>query len=182
MTLKEGEIRFLIYESLKVFMSQPSFLEIESPIHICGDIHGQYVDLLRIFSNIGFPPNSRYLFLGDYVDRGNYSLETICLLLAFKIKYPNEIFLIRGNHEAAAINKIYGFYDECKRKIGIKIWKSFIDVFNCLPITASIDDKILCMHGGLSPDLKDIDMLRKIVRPTDIPNQGKKVIICFTSF
>lgn len=140
---------------------------------ICGDIHGQYLDLIRIFSNLGFPPNTRYLFLGDYVDRGSLSLETICLLLAFKIKYPDDIFLLRGNHEAASINRIYGFYDECKRKIGIKVWKKFVDIFNCMPITASVDDKILCMHGGLSPELKDLDLLRKIVRPTDIPVQGK---------
>jgi serine/threonine-protein phosphatase PP1 catalytic subunit len=154
-------------------MTQPSFLEIESPVNICGDIHGQYLDLLRIFSNLGFPPASRYLFLGDYVDRGKNSMETICLLLAFKIKHPEEIFLLRGNHEAAGINRIYGFYDECKRKSGVKIWKSFIDLFNCMPISACVDEKILCMHGGLSPDLKDLDMLKKIVRPTDIPNQGK---------
>ena len=157
-------------------MSQPCFLELESPINICGDIHGQYIDLLRIFSNVGFPPKSKYLFLGDYVDRGKHSLETICLLLSMKIKYPDDIFLLRGNHEASTINRIYGFYDECKRKIGVKIWKSFIDVFNCLPITASVDSKILAMHGGLSPELKDLDMLRKIVRPTDIPEQGKFII------
>lgn len=153
-------------------MSQPSFLEVESPINICGDIHGQFLDLLRIFSHLGFPPNSRYLFLGDYVDRGKFSLETICLLLCLKIKYPNEIYLIRGNHEAASINRMYGFYDECKRKIGIKTWKLFVDVFNCMPITASVDDKILCMHGGIGPDLRDLDLLRKILRPTDIPNEG----------
>ena len=156
-----------------MFRQQPSFIEIESPVNICGDIHGQYVDLLRIFGNIGFPNETcRYLFLGDYVDRGKNSIESICLLLLFKIKYPEHIFLLRGNHEAAAINRIYGFYDECKRKFSIKLWKKFVDVFNWMPITASIDSKILCMHGGLSPDLKDLDCLRKIVRPTDIPSQG----------
>lgn len=153
-------------------MEQPSFLELESPINICGDIHGQYSDLLRIFSHIGFPNKEKYLFLGDYVDRGNHSLECICLLLAFKIKYPQTFFLLRGNHESALINRVYGFYDECKRRLSIRIWKSFIDVFNCMPITASVDDKILCMHGGLSKYLNDLDSLRKIARPTEVPDDG----------
>jgi serine/threonine-protein phosphatase PP1 catalytic subunit len=111
--------------------------------------------------------------LGDYVDRGKNSLETICLLFAYKIKYQENFFLLRGNHECENINKIYGFYDECKRKYSVKTWKIFSDVFNCLPVAGLIDDKILCMHGGLSPELVNLDQLRKIVRPTDVPEQGK---------
>ena len=137
-----------------------------------GDVHGQYYDLLRLFEHGGFPPESNYLFLGDYIDRGKQSLETVCLLLAYKIKYPENFFLLRGNHESAQINRIYGFYDECKRRYGIKLWKIFTDCFNCLPIAALVDDKILCMHGGLSPELNKILTINNITRPTDVPDQG----------
>ncbi|OQR66127.1 serine/threonine-protein phosphatase PP1-beta catalytic subunit isoform 1, partial [Tropilaelaps mercedesae] len=120
----------------------------------------------------GFPPEANYLFLGDYVDRGKQSLETICLLLAYKIKYPENFFLLRGNHECASINRIYGFYDECKRRYNIKLWKTFTDCFNCLPIAAIVDEKIFCCHGGLSPDLQNMEQIRRIMRPTDVPDTG----------
>ncbi|KAG9128628.1 hypothetical protein Leryth_017100 [Lithospermum erythrorhizon] len=110
--LSEAEIRSLCAASREIFLQQPNLLELEAPIKICGDIHGQYGDLLRLFEYGGFPPEANYLFLGDYVDRGKQSLETICLLLAYKIKYPENFFLLRGNHECASINRIYGFYDE----------------------------------------------------------------------
>lgn len=143
-----------------------------------------------MFEYGGFPPESNYLFLGDYVDRGKQSLETICLLLAYKIKYPENFFLLRGNHECASINRIYGFYDECKRRqdffiinlwtrfiwlcfrYNIKLWKTFTDCFNCLPVAAIVDEKIFCCHGGLSPDLHSMEQIRRIMRPTDVPDQG----------
>ncbi|CAN1271158.1 Serine/threonine-protein phosphatase PP1, partial [Linum perenne] len=122
-----------------------------------GDIHGQYSDLLRLFEYGGLPPRSNYLFLGDY---------------AYKIKYPENFFLLRGNHECASINRIYGFFDECKRRFNVRLWKTFTDCFNCLPVAALIDEKILCMHGGLSPDLQHLDEIRNLVRPTDVPDTG----------
>jgi serine/threonine-protein phosphatase PP1 catalytic subunit len=128
--------------------------------------------MLRLFEYGGFPPESNYLFLGDYVDRGRQSLETICLLFAYKIKYPENFFLLRGNHECSSINRIYGFYDECKRRYSVKLWKVFSDCFNCLPIAALVEDRILCMHGGLSPDLKNFDQIRKLYRPSEIPDTG----------
>jgi diadenosine tetraphosphatase ApaH/serine/threonine PP2A family protein phosphatase len=137
-----------------------------------GDIHGQFSDLLRLFEYGGLPPTANYLFLGDYVDRGKQSIETICLLLAYKIRYPDNFFLLRGNHECASINRIYGFYDECKRRFSVRLWKIFTDCFNCLPVAAVIDDKILCMHGGLSPDLDNLNRIREIQRPVDVPDQG----------
>ena len=170
--LTEQEVRGLCLKAREVFMSQPILLELEAPLKICGDVHGQYYDLLRVFEYGGFPPDSNYLFLGDYVDRGKQSLETICLLLAYKIKYPQQFFLLRGNHECASINRIYGFYDECKRRYNIKLWKTFTDCFNCLPVAALIDDRILCMHGGLSPELSNMEQIRSIMRPMDVPESG----------
>jgi len=170
--LKLHEVKFLIEKSREIFISQPVLLELEAPLKIVGDIHGQYTDLLRLFECGGFPPSTNYLFLGDYVDRGPNGLETICLLLAYKIKYPENFFMLRGNHECSSINRIYGFYDECRQRYSLKIWRLFNDCFNCLPLGAVIEDKILCIHGGLSPDLKSIDQMRRIVRPTDIPDTG----------
>lgn len=170
--LTENEIKWLCVRSKEVFTSQPTLLELEAPIKICGDIHGQYYDLLRLFEYGGFPPTANYLFLGDYVDRGRQSLETICLLFAYKIKYPENFFILRGNHECASINRIYGFYDECKRRYNIKLWKTFTDSFNCLPVAAVVDEKIFCMHGGLSPELQNMEQIKRIMRPTDIPDTG----------
>ncbi|XP_057963337.1 serine/threonine-protein phosphatase PP1 isoform X2 [Malania oleifera] len=170
--LMEAEIRQLCVNARHIFLSQPNLLNLHAPIRICGDIHGQYQDLLRLFEYGGYPPAANYLFLGDYVDRGKQSLETICLLLAYKIRYPNKIFLLRGNHEDAKINRIYGFYDECKRRFNVRLWKIFTDCFNCLPVAALIDGKILCMHGGLSPELQSLDQIKEIQRPTDVPDSG----------
>jgi serine/threonine-protein phosphatase PP1 catalytic subunit len=153
-------------------MSQPMYLELNSPITVAGDTHGQYKDLLRLFSMGGYPPETNYLFLGDYVDRGKQSIETICLLMAYKIKNPVNFFLLRGNHECGSINRIYGFFDECKRRYSVKLWKTFIDLFNCLPIAACIDDKIFLVHGGISPYLSSVEDLTRIRRPTDVPEQG----------
>lgn len=170
--LTELEVSSIIYKSRDIVYEQPVFLELEAPLRICGDVHGQFADVLRLFEIGGRPPLSNYLFLGDYVDRGKYSIETICLLLTYKIKFPENFFLLRGNHECASINRIYGFYDECKRRYNCKIWKLFTDCFNVLPVCAVIEEKIICMHGGLSPDLMDLDQLLHIERPTDVPDTG----------
>ena len=137
-----------------------------------GDIHGQYYDLLRLFEISGFPPEHNYLFLGDYVDRGKQGIETLCLLMIYKIKYPENFFMLRGNHESEEVTKLYGFYDECKERYSIKLWKSFVEMFKYLPIAALIEDKILCVHGGLSPELVKYEQLYNINRPTEVPSSG----------
>jgi len=175
--LTRDEVRFLIEQATYIFKKESVLLNLQVPIKIFGDIHGQYVDLLRLFDLVEYPnetdsQDSKYLFMGDYVDRGKASIECICLLLAYKIKYPQRFFLLRGNHECSSINRIYGFYDECKRKYDLQLWKLFTLCFNWLPISAIVSEKILCMHGGLSPDLIETKDILKIARPTDIPDKG----------
>ncbi|VEU19752.1 DEKNAAC100594 [Brettanomyces naardenensis] len=170
--LKNSEIALICSTAREIFLSQPTMLELNAPVKIVGDIHGQYSDLIRIFTKCGFPPSANYLFLGDYVDRGKQSLETILLLLCYKIKYPENFFLLRGNHECAQITRAYGFYDECKRRTTLRTWKVFIDTFNTLPVCALVASKIFCVHGGLSPVLNSIDEIRNIKRPTDVPDFG----------
>ncbi|KAG9314342.1 Metallo-dependent phosphatase-like protein [Chiua virens] len=170
--LKNVEIAAICQAARDVFLSQPTLIELSPPVKIVGDVHGQYSDLIRLFEMCGFPPSANYLFLGDYVDRGKQSLETILLLLCYKIKYPENFFLLRGNHECANVTRVYGFYDECKRRCNIKTWRTFIDVFNCLPIAAVVASKIFCVHGGLSPSLHSMDDIKRIQRPTDVPDYG----------
>ncbi|SJL05629.1 related to PPZ2-protein ser/thr phosphatase of the PP-1 family [Armillaria ostoyae] len=170
--LKNTEITSICLAAREVFLSQPTLVELSPPVKIVGDVHGQYSDLIRLFEMCGFPPAANYLFLGDYVDRGKQSLETILLLLCYKIKYPENFFLLRGNHECANVTRVYGFYDECKRRCNIKTWKTFIDVFNCLPIAAVVASKIFCVHGGLSPSLHSMEDIKRIQRPTDVPDYG----------
>lgn len=170
--LKNAEITAICLRARELFLSQPALLELDAPVKIVGDVHGQYTDLIRMFEMCGFPPKSNYLFLGDYVDRGKQSLETILLLLCYKLKYPENFFLLRGNHECANVTRVYGFYDECKRRCNVKTWKTFIDTFNTLPIAAIVAGKIFCVHGGLSPALSHMDDIRNIARPTDVPDYG----------
>lgn len=170
--LKNAEIVAICQRVREVFLSQPALLELDAPVKIVGDVHGQYTDLIRMFEMCGFPPSANFLFLGDYVDRGKQSLETILLLLCYKLKFPENFFLLRGNHECANVTRVYGFYDECKRRCNVKIWKIFIDTFNTLPIAAIVAGKIFCVHGGLSPALSDMDDIRNIARPTDVPDYG----------
>ncbi|KAJ1946533.1 serine/threonine protein phosphatase Pzh1, partial [Kickxella alabastrina] len=170
--LRNSEIVAVCHAAREVFLAQPTLLQLAAPVKITGDIHGQYTDLLRMFDKCGYPPHCNYLFLGDYVDRGNQSLETILLLMCFKIKFPDNFFLLRGNHECANVTRVYGFYDECKRRCNVKIWKAFMNTFNSLPVAAVVAGKIFCVHGGLSPDLISMDQVQQLSRPCDVPDHG----------
>ncbi|CAF1248979.1 unnamed protein product [Rotaria magnacalcarata] len=170
--ISEETIKILCAKSKEIFLRQPILLELEPPLKVCGNICGFYDDLLQIFASGGVPSQTNYLFLGNYVDRGKQSIKTICLLLAYKIKYSDKLFLLRGNHECSSINRIYGFYAECRRRYSIKLWKSFNECFNCLPVAAIVGKKIFCCQGGLSPELSNLDQIRQIQRPTDVPDTG----------
>ena len=130
-------------------------------------------DLTELFSKGGKCPETNYLFMGDFVDRGFNSVETFLLLLALKVRYPDRITLIRGNHETRQITQVYGFYDECMRKYGsINVWRYCTEIFDYLPISAIIDEKIFCIHGGLSPTIDTIDEIRNIDRKQEVPHDG----------
>eukprot|EP00033_Pygsuia_biforma_P001875 GCRY01002096.1.p1 GENE.GCRY01002096.1~~GCRY01002096.1.p1 ORF type:complete len:397 (-),score=87.75 GCRY01002096.1:1218-2312(-) len=166
------EYLFLIHSAKDIFKKEKNVLELSGSVNIVGDIHGQYGDLLRIFNLCGSPRDGQYLFLGDYVDRGHQSLEVIALLLAFKICFPQNIFLLRGNHECRTITRMYGFHGECQHRYSEKLWEEFSDLFDHLPLAALVENKIFCVHAGLSPELKSINDIRRLKRPQDIPEEG----------
>ena len=167
------QLEDLIKQSKEVLARESNIPNVKAPVTIVGDIHGQFYDLLELFKICGWPPETNFLFLGDYVDRGNDSIECFCLILALKVRYRDRITILRGNHESCEINKIYGFYDECFKKYGNeRIWKMFTDVFMCLPLSATVEEKIFCLHGGLSPALTRIDDIVKLKRFCDVPHEG----------
>jgi serine/threonine-protein phosphatase 2A catalytic subunit len=146
---------------------------VSAPVTICGDVHGQFHDLLELFRIGGKCPDTNYLFMGDYVDRGYHSLETVTLLVCLKVRYPNRIFLTRGNHESRQVTQVYGFYDECVKKYGNTIvWKYFTDLFDYLPLAANVENKFFCLHGGLSPDVSTLDEIKQLNRKQEIPHSG----------
>ncbi len=145
---------------------------VASPVTVCGDIHGQFHDLLQLFNVGGHIPDKSYIFMGDFVDRGCNSVETLTYLFLMKARHPANITLIRGNHESRQITQVYGFYDECHRKYGsASIWKACCDVFDCMNIAAVIDGRVLCVHGGLSPLVNTLDKMRLIDRVQEIPHE-----------
>jgi len=156
-----------------LFIPPPPSSTFFSFYQICGDIHGQFYDLIELFKVGGECPDTSYLFLGDFVDRGYYSVETFLLLLALKVRYPDRITLIRGNHESRQITQVYGFYDECLRKYGsVNVWRYCTDVFDYLSLSAIIEDRVFCVHGGLSPNVNTLDQVRIIDRKQEVPHEG----------
>jgi serine/threonine-protein phosphatase 6 catalytic subunit len=158
---------------MEIFSEESNIQPVEAPVSICGDIHGQFYDVLELFKTGGELPDTSYIFIGDFVDRGYNSVETIQLLLSYKAKYPGRITLLRGNHESRQITQFYGFFEECQRKYGnSNPWKYCTDLFDYLPLGAIVEGKVLCIHGGLSPDVKTLDQIRVIDRKIEIPHEG----------
>ena len=146
-------IRIITQKAIQLLMREENVRHISAPISVVGDLHGQFYDLIELFKVGGLPPDTSYIFLGDFVDRGLRSVELITLLTLFKIKYPERITMIRGNHETKKTSIEYGFYAECQKKYGgnTDVWEYFNEMFDYLPIAAVIDNSIFCVHGGLSP-------------------------------
>ena len=176
-TLTEADMKQLCEMVKELLMEESNIQPVHSPVTVCGDIHGQFHDLLELFRISGGIPSednsTNYIFLGDYVDRGFFSLETFTLLMVLKIKYPDRITLVRGNHESRQITQVYGFYEECLSKYGsTTVWKYCCLVFDFLTLAAIIDGKVLCVHGGLSPEIRMLDQIRVLSRAQEVPHEG----------
>lgn len=163
----------LCHQLKDILAEEKNVQRVSLPITIVGDVHGQFFDVLEIFKVGGELPFTSYLFLGDYVDRGAHSVETITLLCLLKLKYPKKVLLIRGNHELRAITQNYGFYMECQNKYGsTSVWELFTDLFDFLPIAAIVEETIFAVHGGLSPMIESIEQIESLNRFQEIPHDG----------
>ncbi|OHS99599.1 Ser/Thr protein phosphatase [Tritrichomonas foetus] len=175
--IPEETITELCSNAITILKSKPTLLEIPAPIYIVGDLHGNLQDLLRIFIYSRTPPLTRFLFLGDYVDRGTFSVEICTLLFALLCAYPTHIYLLRGNHEFEHVNQNYGFQAEVREQYGnLDLYNAINSVFTYLPYVAIVNQTIFCVHGGISPQISSLKMLQRIKKP--IIQYDKDDIVC----
>jgi len=171
--LELADLKSLCDMIREILITESNVIEVHAPVTVCGDVHGQFYDVMELFRIGGDAPETSYIFMGDFVDRGYFSLETFSLLLALKAKYPHRVTLLRGNHESRQITQVYGFYDECMQKYNdVSAWKYCTQVFDMLNTAAVVDGKIFCVHGGLSPDVHEIDAIRLLDRNCEVPING----------
>jgi len=171
--ITEQEVKALCLKARDIFVEESNVQIVYPPVMLCGDIHGQFYDLKELFRIGGECPETNYLFMGDFVDRGFYSVETFLLLLALKVRYPDRIYLLRGNHESRQITQVYGFYDECLKKYGtVNVWRYCTDIFDYLSLSAIVGGQVFCVHGGLSPSLKSVDDIKTLERKQEVPHEG----------
>jgi len=179
--VEESDAVTILTKLMEILYSEGNVLEITSPVVICGDIHGQLYDLFELFDHAGPKEDQKFLFMGDYVDRGYYSIETFCYLAALKVKRPDQVYLLRGNHECRQVNQMYGFFNECQFRFGHGgIWSLCNEVFDLLPMAALIDNRVFSIHGGLSPDIPLIECISLINRNDELPASGPLCDICWS--
>ncbi|KAG8346576.1 putative Calcineurin like phosphoesterase [Trypanosoma vivax] len=170
---RESEVMKLCSKARSILNEESNTHVIRAPCTIVGDIHAQFFDLIEMFRVGGDVPDVNYVFMGDYVDRGHHGVETFLLLLALKVKYTSRVALLRGNHESRQITQVYGFYDECLRKYGsVNVWRYCTDVFDLLPLVCVVEEKILCVHAGLSPMILTVNQMETIERRCEVPHEG----------
>ncbi|KAI5966626.1 CNA1 [Candida theae] len=170
--LREEQAIKIVKQATQLLTAEPNLLSVPAPVTICGDVHGQYYDLMKLFEVGGDPKTTKYLFMGDYVDRGSFSIECLIYLYALKITYPNSFWMLRGNHESRHLTEYFTFKNECVHKYSQDLYEECITSFNALPLAAIMNEQFFCVHGGISPQLTDLDSVRKMNRFREPPTKG----------
>jgi len=162
----------IVKRASDLFASEPNLMKLNDPLTVVGDIHGQYFDLVKLIEVGGAPSDTQYIFLGDYVDRGSFSIEVVATLFSIKIKYPKRLRMLRGNHECRQMTTFFNFREECEYKYNLHVYNAFMEAFDTLPLAATINGKFLAVHAGLSPDLPNLKNINAMDRFMEPPREG----------